>query len=187
MWNSTYTRCSHTVSTVKKSTAIMLLACVRRHSRRDGPRRTVGPSPLARRICFDGGRRDHHADALELADDPLIPPPWIFLGKPHDQCADGRRDRWSTRCSRRSPPLRDQEPVPVLQRRRCDDKRRPVDPWQQPACDRQEHPVSGPKRRLPDLAAPYRDLVGSTTISRSFDAVDRNCRNSSRRARWSTT
>src|SRR5829696_2047082 len=40
----------HTVSTVKKSTAMMLLACVRRNSRRDGWRRTVGPSPSARRI-----------------------------------------------------------------------------------------------------------------------------------------
>ena len=48
--NSTYSRWSHTVSTVKKSTAMMLLACVRRNSRHDGPRRTVGPSPSARRI-----------------------------------------------------------------------------------------------------------------------------------------
>jgi hypothetical protein len=31
---------SHTVSTVKKSTAMMLLACVRRNSRHDGLRRT---------------------------------------------------------------------------------------------------------------------------------------------------
>jgi hypothetical protein len=49
--------------------------------------------------------------------------------------------------------------VPPEERRRRDDKRRPVDRWQQPARGRQEHPVSGPKRRLPDLAAQYRYLV----------------------------
>jgi hypothetical protein len=71
------------VSTVKKSTAIMLLACVRRNSYHDGPRRTVGPSPSARRI-FLTVVADHHADALQLADDPLVAPPRILPGKPHD-------------------------------------------------------------------------------------------------------
>ena len=57
------------------------------------------------------------------------------------------------------PSLRDQEPVPPEERRRRDDKCRPIDARQQLACGRQEHPVSGPKRRLPDLAAQHCQLV----------------------------
>jgi hypothetical protein len=49
--------------------------------------------------------------------------------------------------------------MPPKERRRRDDKRRPVDAGQQPACGRQEHPVGRAKRRPPDLATQYRQLV----------------------------
>ena len=50
MKNSTYNRCSQTVSTLKKSTAITLFAWARRNSRHDGPRRVpAGPSCSSRR------------------------------------------------------------------------------------------------------------------------------------------
>jgi hypothetical protein len=51
MKNNTYNRCSHTVSTVKKSTASMLFAWAPKNSRHDGPRRSpAGPRCFARRI-----------------------------------------------------------------------------------------------------------------------------------------
>jgi len=61
---------------------------------------------------LDVGGRDHHADALQLAHDPLVAPPRILPGKPHDQCTNVRRDRWSTLWSFIGAPVRDQEPVP---------------------------------------------------------------------------
>ena len=97
--------------------------------------------------------------ALQLADDPLIAPPRILPGKPHNQCANVRWDRWSTGWSRIGPALGDQAPVPPEERRRRDDKHRPVDAGQQPACCRQEHPVGGPKRGTPDLPAKHCYLV----------------------------
>ena len=90
---------------------------------------------------LDRGCRDHHADAFQFADDPLIAPPRILPGTPHNQCANVRWDRWSTGWPRIGPALCDQEPVPPEERRRRDDKRRPVDAWQQSACCRQEQPV----------------------------------------------
>src|SRR6478609_1317872 len=97
MKNSTYTRWSQTVSTVKKSTAMMLLACVRRNSRHDGPRRSVGPSPSTRRIFLTVVADNRYAEAFHLADDPMITPPRILAGKPHDQRSNVGGDRWSTR------------------------------------------------------------------------------------------
>jgi hypothetical protein len=48
---STYSRCSEIVSTVKKSTASMLAACARRKARQESPERSpAGPSPAWRRI-----------------------------------------------------------------------------------------------------------------------------------------
>jgi ribosomal protein L44E len=46
MKKSTYSRCSETVSTVKKSTASMLAACARRKARQDRSERSLaGPRP----------------------------------------------------------------------------------------------------------------------------------------------
>jgi hypothetical protein len=82
MKNSTYSRWSHTASTVKKSTAMMLLACVEELSpRRPAPNRWAESFGTK---DFLGGGRDHDVKALQLADDALIAPPRVLAGKPHD-------------------------------------------------------------------------------------------------------
>jgi hypothetical protein len=126
MKNSTYTRWSHTVSTVKKSTAKAAGLCTEELSPgRAAPNRWA--ESFGTEDLLDRGGRDHHADALQLADDPLIAPPRILPGKPHNQCADVCWDRWSTGWSRIGPAPGDQQPVPPEERRRRDDKHRPVD------------------------------------------------------------
>src|SRR6266516_4807316 len=63
MKKSTYSRCSRTVSTVKKSTASMLYACARRNARQERPARLpAGPRPANLRISHGGGR-DRDAEA----------------------------------------------------------------------------------------------------------------------------
>jgi len=87
MKNSTYSCWSQTVSTVKKSTAMALLACARRNSHHDGPRRLpAGPRPSSRRtfrtVVFQAGLtaggaglfkgRDPIGDKIIATGDPLL-------------------------------------------------------------------------------------------------------------------
>jgi len=84
----------HGVSTAKKSTAMMMLACVRRNSRHDDPRWTVGPSssrlrifltslprprrwgPSARRRCADSPTADSPRQAARSI---VERPPWSVV------------------------------------------------------------------------------------------------------------
>jgi hypothetical protein len=88
MKNSTYSCCSQTVSTVKKSAAIML----RVRSQELAPCRTTAfagrtelrvPKPHAHR-----GGRHRLAKALQFADDALIAPLRVLSRHPQDQLSD---------------------------------------------------------------------------------------------------
>ena len=68
MKNSTYNRRSQMASTVKKSHAMIPVACRRRNARQVvADRRGAGPSPWATQDGADGGGRDLDAEALEFA------------------------------------------------------------------------------------------------------------------------
>jgi len=147
------------VSTVKKSTAMTLLACARRNSRHDGPLRLpAGPSGSSRRTFFTVVA-DTITQALQLPRDAEVAPSWIFACQPHDQCPNVPTDRRTTCAARVRPVIRHQTSVPAQKRGRRDEKRRPAAPRQHPARRCQEQSVGCSKRRPPNLPAQDRELV----------------------------
>ena len=99
------------------------------------------------------------SEAFQLAYDALIAPPRILPCEPHDQHANLRADRRSTRRSRISPSLRHQATMPTQERRWRHEKQRPADAWPASARSRQEQSVGRPKRCLPNVTAQDRQLV----------------------------
>jgi hypothetical protein len=74
--NSTYSRCSETVSTVKKSMASMLCACARRNARQQSPLR----SPTGPRPCRVRKSIGHAARAYSWISPPSRSRRWIRSG-----------------------------------------------------------------------------------------------------------
>src|SRR5262249_16638168 len=71
--NRTYSRRSQTVSTVKKSTAMIVSACVRRNSRHDGPRSMAGGAETIRtQNVSEGCGRYGDAEPFQLADNSFV-------------------------------------------------------------------------------------------------------------------
>jgi hypothetical protein len=93
----------------EESTAITLFAWARRNSRHD--------------------RRHDDSETSQLANDTLMAPPRILACEPHDQHANVRADRRSTRRSRISPALRHQATLATQERRWRHEKQRPADAW----------------------------------------------------------
>jgi hypothetical protein len=109
-------RCKNAVSTARKSQASTLAACARRNPRHeDRVRFGAGWNPceqhLAHRRC-----RDADPDALQLADDPLVPPVAVLAGETQDQVAERALERRSP-CPpmRVRPAARDKLAVPAQQ------------------------------------------------------------------------
>jgi hypothetical protein len=102
---------------------------------------TRGSKPCAHRR-----RRDHHAKALQFANDALITPPRVVSREPDNQRSDLTADRRAPGATRVRPPLRHQAPMPAKQRSRCDDEGPPACARQEPAGGREEKPV-GPRHR----------------------------------------
>jgi hypothetical protein len=126
--NSTYSRASHIVSTVKRSTAKTLsmrpdeLAPSHPFA---GAGRTEpdGPQPRA-----DRRRRDLHAKPLQLADNPLISPPGVLSGQTEHQASNLAPHRRATDWTRIRPTLRHQTAMPSKQGLRRDDEGSPILP-----------------------------------------------------------
>jgi hypothetical protein len=73
--NSTYSRRSQTVSTVKKSHATIPAACWQRNARQVvAARRSARVEPVAAQRGADHRRRDAHTKAEQLALDALVAP-----------------------------------------------------------------------------------------------------------------
>jgi hypothetical protein len=160
MTNTTYRRCSRTVSTVKKSTASMLCACVRRNSRHERSGSLAGGSEagFAEELAYTGGG-DREAEPAKLADDPLIAPPRVLTCEAQHQPADLAADRRPADSTWIRPALRHQPPVPAKQRRRGDEKRPPTRSRQQPARGGEEDSILGPQLRPSDLTTQHDQLV----------------------------
>ena len=95
MKNSTYSRCSHTVSTVKKSQARIPAACWRRNARQVvAARRGAGIQPVAAQRRADRGGRDPHAQLEQFALDALVAPARVLSGQADDQLLDVLVQRW---------------------------------------------------------------------------------------------
>src|SRR3954453_14945238 len=114
--NSTYSRRSQTVSTVKKPQARIVFLCWRRNDRlaaaRPRCRRNAGAGehvPHQRR-----GNRD--PELVQLANDPDVAPMIVLPREAQDQFAQLLVDRWPTpRSVRVRPPARDDPSVPAQQ------------------------------------------------------------------------
>jgi hypothetical protein len=161
MKNSTYSRLSQMVSTVKQ---------VARHDPRgllaqEHPPRRARPSrrgikPVAAQRHADGGGRDLHAQRQQLTLDPLVAPARILLREADDQrlqlLIELRPPRPATRIGPRSG---DQAAVPAEQRLRRDQEAGPARSREHPADCRQEGAVGGLQPGSWDLAAEDAELM----------------------------
>jgi hypothetical protein len=94
MKKSTYSRLSQSISTVKKSHAIIERAWAWRNSRQQGPARVSGGRHPGLAHDLPNRRRgDLHAETGQLTNDPLIAPAWVLTGNPQNELADVLRDR----------------------------------------------------------------------------------------------
>ena len=140
MKNSTYSRRSQMVSTVKKSQARMPAACWRRNARQVvAVGRGAGVEPVAAQRGADRGCRDPDAEPEQLALDALVAPAWILPRQADDQLLQ-LLVKWRSPGSavRVGPGAGDEPPVPAQQRLRPDEKARPAGSGQRTA-DRGEH------------------------------------------------
>src|SRR5262249_28317100 len=100
-----------------------------------------------------------NAEALELAHNALISRARVLVCQPNDDGTNLTTNRRATRASGVRPPTRHQAAVPVQQRGRRDEKRRPLDARKHSAGRRQKEPVCRPKRRSAELATQHCQLV----------------------------
>ena len=114
MKKSTDSRCSRTVSTVKKSTASMLL---RLRAQELTPGETGAPasrpeSCVVEDLAHRGGR-DRDAEPAQFAGDPLVAPTRVLERDAQHQRADLAINRRPARPTGIRPPSCDQPPVPA--------------------------------------------------------------------------
>jgi hypothetical protein len=158
MKNSTYSRRSHTVSTVKQVAGEDpggLLAQERPPGRARPPRGRV--EPLAAQGGADRGGRGLHTKAEQLALDALVAPAGILGGQADDQLLD----------------LWDELPVPAQQGFGLDQEARPACPWQRAADGGEESAVGSSSRGRGVLRRSTLSWWRSTRISRSLAASPR--------------
>jgi hypothetical protein len=133
MKNSTYSRRSHTVSTVKKSQARI---------------------PVAAERFADRGRRHLHAEPDEFAFDPLVAPARVLGGQADDQLLEVLVELRSARSTAGiGPGACDQAAVPAQQCLRLDQEARPAGPREQATNGSQQGTVGGFELGSRDLAA----------------------------------
>jgi hypothetical protein len=161
MKNSTYTRRRKTVSTVKKSHAMIPAAWWRRNDRQfAAPRRGAGPRPWARRILRIELADTPPAKTQQLAVDALVAPPRVLAGKPHDQLLHLVGDRRAAVGGRRvGPAPTDHAPVPAQQGLRPHQEHRPTRPREQTAQRREQRTVFRLQAGPWMLAAQHHKLV----------------------------
>jgi hypothetical protein len=82
---------------------------------------TPCPQPGAHRR-----RGNHHPQALQFADDALIPPPRVVVRQAERHFSHLPPQWRATHGTHVGPPLRDQAPMPAKQGRRCEDEGRPA-------------------------------------------------------------
>src|SRR5215211_3498340 len=93
---STYSRRRATVSTVKKSTASMLCACVRRNSRQESPTRSpAGPDQTREAVCAQSWPRPWGAQTRSSRRR------FVFVNESAEEGASPDLQRISRRCGRR--------------------------------------------------------------------------------------
>jgi hypothetical protein len=175
MKNSTYSRRSKMLSTVKKSQATIPAACWCRNARqvlfarRGAGRAGGGAAWCGSRLL----RRAHQAVAARLgcAGSPSAGSPWpggqSAAAPPGPAVPAGRAVVWE------GPRAGNQPPVPAQQRLRSNEEARPARPWQQAADRGEQRPIGGLQLGTWGLAAEDHELVRRTRISKSLAASPR--------------
>jgi hypothetical protein len=186
MKNSTYSRRSQTVSTVKqvaREDPGGLPAQERPPAGGRPPWR--GVQPMAAQRGADHRRRDAHAKAEQLALDALVAPAWVLPGEADDQLLDVLVQRRPAGLVMRVGPRPGHAPpVPAPQRLGRDEEARPAGPGQHPADRGEQRPVAGPEFGSCALAAEHGELVAQDEVSRS---LARHRERAARAAGWSGT
>jgi hypothetical protein len=121
----------------------------------------AAPGQCRGRVAPAGSRGRHpNAKAQQLAVDPLVAPPRIVAGKPHDQLLHlpGYR-RPSAAGGRVGPAPGHQAPVPAQQRLGPHQEHRPSRPWKQTAQRSEQRTILGLQAGPWMLAALHRKLV----------------------------
>src|SRR5262249_9140343 len=104
-------------------------------------------------------RRNDDPEAFELADDALVAPSRVFMGKTDRQHSHIASDRPAPTSAVVRPPPRDQPLMPSKQCRRRDEERGPAVAREQSTDGGQEEPVDG-RDRWPTRTTPKnRELV----------------------------
>src|SRR5919198_366906 len=185
MKNSTYSRRSQTVSTVKQVAGQDpggLLAKKRPPGHARAPRGRVQAVAPQRRA--DGGRRDPHAKAEQLALDALVAPAGILGGQADDQLLEVLVECGAPASTMRvGPGASDQAAVPAQQRLGPDQEAGPAGPWQQAADGGQQSPVGGlepgswdlaPAAQHGQLVAQHQDLqvLGGVAADQQGEQLD---------------
>jgi hypothetical protein len=188
MKNSTYSRCSQTVSTVKKSHATIPAACWRRNVYQvvAAARRRAGVQPMAAQRGADHRRREAHTQVEQLALDALRAPGRVLPGEADDQLLQllvQLRSPWSA--VRVGPCAGHEPPVPAQERLGRDEEARPTGPGEHPADHGEQGPVAGPEFGSCALAAEARraDAAGRG----SQGPWQRHRERAARAAGWSGT
>jgi len=170
--NRTYTRCSSTVSTCRKSQARMPDDWAFRNCRHVGDaRRGAGPSPAAARIrrivpCPTRYPRASSSPWMRRSPPARVLPRQLLYQRP-----DLGRDRRTSRRVRIGPLLADQAPVPGQQGARGHDPMQPQAAGQQ-RCQRGEYRPVSPVRSWPgDLPPQHRDLMAKGQDLHILDSV----------------
>ena len=128
MKNSTYSRRSQTVSTVKKSQATIPAACWRRNARQVVvARRGAGSSPWRRSVVRIAVAETRTPSRSSSPLDALVAPARVLPGQADDQLLHLLVQRWSPGPAVRvGPGAGDQPPVPAQQRLGLDEEARPA-------------------------------------------------------------
>ena len=117
------------------------------------------PEPRLPQDLPHGRRRNGDAEAVQLADDPLIAPARVLARQAKDQRADLPADRRPTSANRINPAPGDEAPMPPQQRRWRDEEGSPARPRQQLTCRGKEDSIGRRQLRSTCLSAQYRELV----------------------------
>jgi hypothetical protein len=139
----------------------MPAACRRRNARQlvRGPPRRGGKAVGAQNPADRAGRHPP-TEPQQLAVDPLVAPPRILVGKPHDQPLHLVGDRRPSLVGGRVGPASGHHaPVPAQQRLGLHHEHRPPRTWEQAAQRRKQRAVGGLQAGPWLLAAQHRELV----------------------------
>jgi hypothetical protein len=125
---------------------------------------------LSKPVAHGGGRHGE-AKSLQFADNPLITPAPVLLRQPQDQRSNLPTNWWTTAMTWVRPPFCDQSSMPPQQCLRCDEKRRPVWTWQEPAGRRQKEPIGPGDRGTRDSSPKNAELVPEHENLEVFEVI----------------